>query len=54
MSIDTDLLEEFKKELVDRYTPIELAELFIERFDLSEWDILDIFGDDRVTELKFR
>lgn len=54
MSIDTDLLEEFKAELCDRYTPIELAELLIDHFDLSEWDVLDIFGDDRISELKFR
>jgi len=54
MSIDTELLEEFKSSLVDKYTPIELAELFIDHFDLSEWDILDLMGDDRITEIKFR
>lgn len=54
MSIDSDILEEFKNSLVDKYTPIEIAELFIEHFDLSEWDILDVFGDELITELKFR
>ncbi len=54
MSIDNDILEEFKASLVDKYTPIELAELFIDAFGLSEYDILDLFGDERVTELKFR
>ena len=54
MSIDYEVLEEFKKSLVDKYTAYELCELFIDHFELSEWDILDLMGDDRVTELKFR
>lgn len=54
MSIDYEELEEFKKQLVDRYLPIEICELFIEHFELSEWDILDLMGDERVAELRFR
>jgi type I restriction-modification system DNA methylase subunit len=54
MSIDYELLEEFREELKDRYTPIEICELFIESLELSEDDILDIFGDERIVELKFR
>lgn len=54
MSIDYEILEEFRKELSDRYTSIEICELFIESLNLSEEDILNIFGDERITELKFR
>lgn len=54
MSIDYDILEEFSAELRDRYTPIELCELFIEALGLSEDDILDIMGDERIMSLKFR
>jgi len=54
MSIDLEILEEFRLSLIDRYTPIELCELFIEALDLSEDDILDIMGDERIMSLKFR
>jgi len=54
MGIDYELLDEYKQSLVDRYTAIELMELFIEHFDLTEWDILDIIGEDRIAEMKFR
>lgn len=54
MSVNEDLLEEFREELKDRYTSIELCELFIEHFELTEEDILSIFGDEMVMELKWR
>jgi len=54
MSVDSEALEEFKKSLVDKYTPIEICELFIEHFNLSEWEILDMIGDDLVMEFRFR
>jgi len=54
MSTDYDILEEFSASLKDRYSPIELCELFIEALNLTEDDILDIFGDERIMELKFR
>lgn len=54
MSIDYDILEEFSASLKDRYTAIELCELFIEALELTEDDILDIMGDERIMSLKFR
>lgn len=54
MSVDTEILEEYREELKDKYSPIELCELFIESFNLSEEDILSIFGDELVMSLKFR
>lgn len=49
MSIDLEILEEFKQELVDKYTPAELVELL----DISEWELLEAFQE-KVIELKFR
>lgn len=54
MSIDYEILEQYSAELRDRYTPIELCELFIEALGLTEDDILDIFGDENIMALKFR
>lgn len=49
MSIDYDLLEEFKKELADKYTAEELSELL----ELDVWDIIEAFQE-KVIELKWR
>jgi hypothetical protein len=49
MSIDRDLLEEYKAELKDRYTAVEICELL----QLTEDDLLEAF-EDKVIELKFR
>lgn len=54
MSIDSEILEEFREGLKDRYSPIELCELFIEHFHLSEEDILSIFGDEMIIDLHWR
>lgn len=49
MSMDRELLEEFKAELKDRYTAVEICELL----DLTEDDLLEMF-EEKVVELKFR
>ena len=49
MSMDRELLEEFKATLADRYTAEELCELI----NLDVWDILEMF-EDKIIELKFR
>lgn len=54
MSIDTDILNEYKAHLADRYLPIELMELVIDHFDLSVWDVMELVGEERLMELKFR
>jgi len=51
MSIDPDLLDEFKKELADRYTAGELAEMM----GLDIWDILEADNlQEKIMEYKFR
>lgn len=51
MSIDLDVLAEFKAELADRYTAEELAEfLGLDVWDLLEADTLQ----EKIIELKFR
>ena len=51
MSIDPDLLAEFKAELADRYTAEELAEFM----GLDVWDLLEADTlQDKLVELKFR
>lgn len=52
--IDLEVLEEFKQEICDRYSPTEIAELLIEYFELSEREVLDLFSDDMIMEFKFR
>lgn len=47
MSLDRELLEEFKARLADRYTAYELVELL----DLDVWQILEVF-EEEVTELR--
>ena len=47
--LDREALEEFKAELKDKYTAVELCEML----DLTEDDILDMF-EDKVIEYKFR
>lgn len=54
MSIDWDLVQEFKEELVDRYEPLELMELIIDHFNLTAWDVLEMVGDEKIIELKWR
>lgn len=49
MSIDVELLEEYKLELADRYTAEELVELL----QLDVWEIIEMF-EDRIMELKWR
>lgn len=49
MSMDRELLEEFKKELADKYTAEELSELL----GLDVWDIIEMF-EDKIVELKWR
>jgi hypothetical protein len=49
MSIDVELLDEFKKELADRYTAEELCELL----ELDVWDVIEMF-EEKIVELKFR
>lgn len=47
--IDREILEEFKAELKDRYTAVEICEIL----NLTEDDLLEMF-EDKVAELKFR
>ncbi len=47
--IDREMLEQYKAELRDRYTAVELCEML----ELTEDDILEMF-EDRVVEFKFR
>lgn len=49
--IDTELLEEYKNSLSDRYTAIELCELLVDRFDLDIWAVMEAFGDEMLMEL---
>ena len=49
MSMDRELLEEYKNQLRDRYTAVELCELL----ELTEDDILEMF-EDKIVELKWR
>ena len=46
MSIDREVLEEYKQTLADRYTAAELVELM----ELDVWDILEEF-EEKVMEL---
>lgn len=51
MSIDLELLQEFKEELADRYTAGELAELL----NLDIWDLLEADTlQEKLVEFKFR
>lgn len=47
--MDFELIEEFKKELADKYTGEELCELL----QLDVWDIIEAFQE-KVIELKWR
>ena len=47
MSMDREILEEFKLHLKDRYTAVELCELL----ELTEDDLLEMF-EEKVIELK--
>lgn len=47
--IDREMLEQYKAELRDRFTAVELCEML----ELTEDDILEMF-EDRVVEFKFR
>lgn len=47
MSMDREILEEFKAHLKDKYTAVELCELL----NLTEDDLLEMF-EDKVMELK--
>jgi len=47
--IDREMLEEYKAELRDRFTAVELCEML----ELTEDDILEMF-EDKVIEYKFR
>ena len=47
--IDREMLVQYKAELRDRYTAVELCEML----ELTEDDILEMF-EDRVVEFKFR
>lgn len=49
MGIDYDLLDEYKKQLADRYEASELVELL----ELDVWDIIEMFPE-KIMELKFR
>lgn len=49
MSMDRELLEEFKLMLADRYTAVELVELL----ELDVWDVIEMF-EEKIVELKFR
>lgn len=49
MSIDTELFQEFKEQLADRYTAEELCELL----QLDVWDVIEAF-EEKILELKFR
>ena len=49
MSVDYELLEEFKAELSERYTAEELCELL----GLDVWDIIEAFPE-KIMELKWR
>ena len=51
MSIDLELLAEFKEELADRYTPEELVELL----NLDIWDLLEADTlQEKIIEHKYR
>lgn len=51
MSIDPDLLAEFKAELADRYTAEELSELL----NLDVWDLLEADTlQEKIIEHKYR
>lgn len=47
--IDREMLEQYKAELRDRFTAVELCEML----ELTEDDILEMF-EDKVIEYKFR
>jgi hypothetical protein len=47
--IDREMIEEYKAELRDRFTAVELCEML----ELTEDDILEMF-EDKVIEYKFR
>lgn len=49
MSVDRELLEEFKAQLLDRYTAEELVEVL----QITAEDILEMF-EDKVTEFRWR
>lgn len=49
MSIDRDLLDEYKRQIADRYTAPELVELL----ELDVWEVIEAF-EEKVVELKFR
>lgn len=54
MSIDRELLEDYKNSLADRYEAIELCELIIDHFNLDIWAVMDAFGDELLIELYSR
>jgi hypothetical protein len=49
LSVDRELLEEYKLQLLDRYTAEELVELL----HITAEDILEMF-EDKVTEFRWR
>lgn len=49
MSIDEEVLEEFKAALADKYEAAELVELL----NLSVWDIIEMFPE-KIMELHWR
>lgn len=49
MSVDREVLEEFKESLADKYTAEELCELL----QLDVWDIIEAF-EEKILNLKFR
>lgn len=51
MSLDPELLEEFKQSLADRYEAVELCELL----NLSIWDLLEADTlQEKIIEHKYR
>lgn len=53
MSMDREILEQYKSELADRYNATELIELMEDCDLISVWDILEQF-EEKIVELKFR
>jgi hypothetical protein len=49
MSVDREVLEEFKQSLSDKYTAEELCELL----QLDVWDIIEAF-EDKIIEYHWR
>lgn len=53
MSMDRELLEEYKLSLADKYNATELVSLMEDAGMIDVWTILELL-EDQIMELKFR